>query len=62
MESGESKSLREVMAGAYGYYRNPPAHGRVHDDPAQTMRILILASTLLYTIESLTDATSEGKP
>jgi len=62
MESGEAKSLREAVAGAYGYYRNPPAHGRVHDDPAQTMRILILASTLLYTIESLTDATSEGKP
>jgi len=53
MESGEVTSLREATAGCYGLYRNPPAHAHVHDDPVQTMRVLLVASTLLYTIEAV---------
>jgi uncharacterized protein (TIGR02391 family) len=53
MDAGEAKALREVFAGAYGAFRNPPAHRPAHDDPAQAMWLLIFASALFFILDDL---------
>ena len=53
MDTNEALSLREVFAGAYGAFRNPPTHRDVYDDPVQVMRILIMASALYEELEKL---------
>ena len=53
MIPAEVLALREVLAGAYGFFRNPSAHRHVQDDAAQTMRVLLLASTLMYVLDEM---------
>lgn len=53
MESGDANSLRELFAGAYGTFRNPSAHRPEHDDPVQTMRLLIAVSALFFVLDGL---------
>ncbi len=56
METGEVISLREMMAGAYGFSRNPSAHRNVQND-TQAMRLLIIASALFSVLEQLHETT-----
>ncbi len=56
MDAGEARSLKELFAGAYGFFRNPSAHRHVQDDAAQTMRVLLIASTLMYLLDEIEPA------
>lgn len=56
-DEAEALSLREVFAGSYGAFRNPATHRDVNDNPAQVMRVLIMASALYYVLESMPEVT-----
>lgn len=52
LEPGEREALCNMIAGAYGYFRNPAAHRHVPmDHPAPAVEIIMFASHVMRIIE-----------
>lgn len=51
-EPGEQTALMELLSGAIGLFRNPPAHREVDfDDPTHAAEVIILASLLMRLLD-----------
>jgi hypothetical protein len=62
LDAGEQRAIRDLFAGAYGAFRNGPAHRDIgEDDPAQTMRLLLFASSLLILLERIREKVAKAK-
>lgn len=60
-EAGEQTALMELLSGAIGLFRNPPAHREVDfDDPTHAAEVIILASLLMRLLDHVELAVSPG--
>lgn len=59
LDAAEARSLKEMLAGAYGFFRNPSAHRHAQDNPTQTMRVLLMASAFMYILDDLDEQRTE---
>lgn len=58
-EPGEQTALMELLSGAIGLFRNPPAHREVDfDDPTHAAEVIILASLLMRLLDHVELAVS----
>ncbi len=53
LDAGEAKGYRDLFAGAYSLYRNRRGHRDIEHDPAQAIRLLLLASALFDELDQL---------
>lgn len=61
MPTSEATALLNIFKSASTAFRNPVAHRDVgHNDPVQTMRLLVTASAPAQIVDDLTSAAADG--